>query len=345
MQVSRSHLNPSVSARPLARRRTIVPFLALSGGLVLIIAFSLAHGSVSLTVKELWLAILGQGTDVHTTILWDLRLPRVLAALMVGSSLGLAGALLQGMLRNGLASPFLLGISAGAGLVVVLLVGIGIWQIWVPLGAWAGAVFTAVMVYFLACTRNRLSVERLILSGVAFSTFFGAIQSMLLLLSEDGRIQAALTWLIGSLNGRGWKEVSMVWPIFAIAILLGCLLARQVNILSLGDDLATGLGTSLLRSRLMIGAVATILAAGAVSVAGLVGFVGLIVPHGVRLLVGTDYRLVLPFSALGGALVLATADLIARSGPTELPVGVVTSVLGAPVFIWLLYRRSSGGMV
>ena len=345
MQISRSRLSRTKTEVSLSRQRTFVASLVLLHALALVIVFSLTHGSVPLTRGELWAAALGQGSDIHQTILWDLRLPRVLAALVVGSSLGLAGALLQGMLRNGLASPFLLGISAGAGLVVVLLVGIGIWQIWVPLGAWGGAIFTAIMVYLLACTRNRLSVERLILSGVAFTTFFGAIQSMLLLLSEDGRVQAALTWLIGSLNGRGWREVSVVGPVIAIALLLGCLLARQVNILSLGDDLATGLGTSLLRSRLMIGAVATILAAGAVSIAGLVGFVGLIVPHGVRLLVGTDYRLVLPFSALGGALVLATADLIARLGPTELPVGVVTSIMGAPVFMWLLYRRGHGGAI
>lgn len=342
MQVSRPR-SSQLGKGLFSYQRTLVSFFILLVALALVVVFSLAHGSVTLTRSELWAAVLRQGSAIHQTILWDLRLPRVLAALVVGSSLGLAGALLQGMLRNGLASPFLLGISAGSGLVVILLVGIGIWQIWVPLGAWVGAIITAVLVYVLACSRNQLSVERLILSGVALSTFFGAIQSTLLLMSEDGRVQAALTWLIGSLNGRGWQEVSVAGPMLAIALLLGCLLARQVNILSLGDDLATGLGTSLLRSRLMIGAVATILAAGAVSIAGLVGFVGLIVPHGVRLLVGTDYRLVLPFSALGGVFVLTTADLIARSGPTELPVGVVTSIFGAPVFIWLLYRRSHGG--
>ncbi|MEM8543709.1 MAG: iron ABC transporter permease, partial [Cyanobacteria bacterium P01_H01_bin.119] len=228
---------------------------------------------------------------------------------------------------------------------VVLTVGVGLIQLWVPLGAWLGAVITTSLVYVLARRGNTLSIERLILGGVAFSSFFGAIQSVLLLLSPDGQIQAALNWLIGSLNGRGWTEVRLVGPGVIVILLAGCLLARQVNLLNLGDDLATGLGTSLVRSRCLIGAVATLLAAGAVSVAGLVGFVGLIVPHGVRLLVGTDYRLVLPFSALGGALVLSGADLMARSGPIELPVGVVTALLGAPVFIWLLYRRRAlGGM-
>ncbi|MEM9978533.1 MAG: iron ABC transporter permease, partial [Cyanobacteria bacterium P01_D01_bin.2] len=314
-------------------------------GLALVVFLSLTQGSVALTWPELATAALRQGDRIHQTIFWDLRLPRVLAALIVGSGLGLAGALLQGMLRNALASPFLLGISAGAGLMVVLTVGVGLIQIWVPLGAWSGAMITTFMVYLLARRGTTLSVERMVLAGVAFSSFFGAIQSLLLLQSADGQVQAALNWLIGSLNGRGWTEVKLVGPGILVALVVGCLLARQVNLLSLGDDLATGLGTSLVRSRCLIGAVATLLAAGAVSIAGLVGFVGLIVPHGVRLLVGTDYRLVLPFSALGGALVLSAADLAARIGPVELPVGAVTAVLGAPVFIWLLHRRRATGGV
>ena len=325
------------------RQRVSLAASLLLIGLALMIFLSLANGSVALTWSELVAAALRQGDTVNQTILWDLRLPRVLAALIVGAALGLAGALLQGMLRNGLASPFLLGISAGAGLMVVLVVGVGLLQIWVPLGAWLGAVVTTLLVYLLARTGTTISVERLILGGVAFSSFFGAIQSLMLLMSPDGQIQAALNWLIGSLNGRGWTEVTLVGPGIFVASVAGCLLARQVNLLSLGDDLATGLGTSLLRSRCLIGAVATLLAAGAVSIAGLVGFVGLIVPHGVRLLVGTDYRLVLPFSALGGALVLSGADLVARTGPVELPVGVVTAMVGAPVFIWLLHRRRMQG--
>ncbi|MEM1369349.1 MAG: iron ABC transporter permease [Cyanobacteria bacterium P01_H01_bin.15] len=312
-------------------------------GLAVVLILSLGLGSVPLTLSELTAAALRQGNPIHQTIFWDLRLPRVLAALLVGSALGLAGALLQGMLRNGLASPFLLGISAGAGLMVVLVIGVGLLTIWVPLGAWLGAVVTTLMVYLLARIGGTLSVERLILAGVAFSSFFGAIQSLLLLLSPDGQIQAALNWLVGSLNGRGWTELSLIGPGILAVCMFGCLLGRQVNLLNLGDELATGLGISLMRSRCLIGAVATLLAASAVSIAGLVGFVGLIVPHGVRLLVGTDYRWVLPFSALGGALVLSAADLLARVGPVELPVGVVTAILGAPVFIALLYRRRLQG--
>jgi len=326
----------------LGQRQRMLLALGLLGlGLGLVLLLSLTMGSVALSGSELLAAALGQGDPVHQTIFWELRLPRVLAALIVGAALGMAGALLQGMLRNGLASPFLLGISAGAGLMAVLLVSLGLWQGWVPLGAWLGAIVTTLLVYRLACTGTTISVERLILGGVAFGSLFGAVQSLLLLLSQEDRVQAALIWLIGSLNGRGWQELTVAAPIILVALVGGCTLARQVNLLSLGDELAVGLGTSLMRSRCLIGAVATLLAASAVSVAGLVGFVGLIVPHGVRLLVGTDYRLVLPFSALGGALVLATADLLARSGPVELPVGSVTALLGAPVFIALLARRSA----
>ena len=272
--------------------------------------------------------------------MWDLRVHGELGARIVGCALGMSGGLRRGMLRNGLASPFLLGISSGAGLAAVLIVGLGVWAIWLPLGAWIGAVTAMVIVFVLAKTKGEISVERLILGGVAVSSLFAALQTMLLLMSPDGQVQAALTWLTGSLNGRGWDEVRVVGPSVVMALGLGCLLARQVNLLNLGDDLAVGLGSSLVRSRLLIGATATLLTAGAVSIAGLVGFIGLQVPHGIRLLVGNDYRLVLPFSAIGGALVLCLADLVARSGPIELPVGIVTAILGAPVFMGLLYRRS-----
>ncbi|MBW4680967.1 MAG: iron ABC transporter permease [Microcoleus vaginatus WJT46-NPBG5] len=309
--------------------------------LLLTVAISLSQGAVSLSFAQLWQAMQHQGDPINQTILWDLRLPRTIAALVVGAALGMSGALLQGMLRNGLADPFLLGISAGAGLVAVGLVTLGLFAAWLPLAAWIGAILTTVFVYFIARTKSTgVSVERLILGGVAVSSLFGATQSTMLLLADDGRVQVALNWLIGSLNGRGWSEVRLAGPYILIALVAGCLLARSVNILNLGDDLAVGLGFSLMRSRILIGGVATLLAAGAVSVGGLIGFVGLIVPHGVRLLVGTDYRWVLPLSAVGGALVLTFADMLSRLGAVELPVGAVTALLGSPLFIWLLSRRS-----
>ncbi|NEP12061.1 MAG: iron ABC transporter permease [Symploca sp. SIO2C1] len=321
----------------------VIASLLLCVGLAVTLLVSLTQGAVPLSLAELQQALWHQGSSINQTIVWDLRLPRLIAALMVGSALGLSGALLQGMLRNGLADPFILGISAGAGLVAVAFFTLGLLQSWIPLAAWLGAIATTGIVYLLARSQSGISVERLVLGGVAISSLFGAVQSMLLLLSDDGRIQAALNWLVGSLNGRGWGELAITGPYLAIALVVGCTLARVMNLLQLGDELAVSLGVSLWRSRMLIGAIAALLAASAVSIAGLVGFVGLIVPHGVRLLVGTDYRWVLPISILAGAWIVLLADWLSRLGAIELPVGIVTALLGSPVFVWLLYRRSDEG--
>ena len=323
----------------LFRERNFLNSLILLFLICLVIILSLSKGSIQLSRHEIIQAFLKQGELTNQIIVWELRLPRLLASLLVGSALGVSGALLQGMLRNGLASPYLLGISAGSGLVIVLMISLGLWFSWIPIAAWLGAITTTLTVYLLAKSGGSLSVERLILGGVALSSLFGAIQSMLLLQTEDGRVQAALTWLIGSLNSRGWDEIKLAAPPILFALISASLLSRQLNLLNLGDELSVGLGNSLLRSRCLIGASATLLAASSVSVGGLIGFVGLIVPHAVRFLFGTDYRLILPYSALVGALTLSTADLIARSGNIEFPVGIITSLLGAPIFIGLLYQN------
>tara|TARA_Y100001968_G_scaffold273339_1_gene266015 strand:+ start:421 stop:1440 length:1020 start_codon:yes stop_codon:yes gene_type:complete len=323
----------------LFQHKNIFNAVVLFGLIFLVILLSLSRGSVELSSKDILNAFFRQGDVTNQIIFWELRLPRLIASLLVGSALGMSGALLQGMLRNGLASPYLLGISAGSGLIIVLLISLGLWLSWIPIAAWIGAIITTLIVYSLAKSGSSISVERLILAGVALSSLFGAIQSMLLLQTEDGRVQAALTWLIGSLNSRGWNEINLAGPPIVFALVMGLLLSRQLNLLGLGDELSVGLGNSLFRSRCLIGASATLLAASSVSVGGLIGFVGLIVPHAVRFLFGTDYRVVLPFSALLGAFTLSAADLIARSGSIEIPVGIITSLIGAPIFILLLYRR------
>jgi len=324
----------------IINNRLLLAVAILGIALILTLALSISQGAVSMSLSDIWQALLHKGDPLKQTILWDLRMPRILASMLVGAALGMSGALLQGMLRNSLADPFILGISAGAGLVAIAMIVLQIWTAWIPVAAWAGAILTAIIVIFLGRGQGGIRVEKLILGGVAVSSLLGALQSTLLLLAEDGRVQQALNWLIGSLNGRGWSEVKMAAPYMLVALIAGCLLAKWVNVLALGDDLAVGLGVSLVRSRILIGAVATLLAAGAVSIAGLIGFVGLVVPHGVRLLVGNDYRLCLPLSALGGAWLLTFADLLSRLGAVELPVGAVTALLGSPLFIWLLYRGS-----
>ncbi|MCM1982913.1 FecCD family ABC transporter permease [Lyngbya confervoides] len=301
---------------------------------------ALMFGSIAINPLALMRALMRQGSELHQTVIWDLRLPRLATAVAVGSALGMAGALLQGMLRNDLADPFILGISSGAGLVAIALITLNLFLIWLPLAAWVGALFTSLVVFSLGKTAMGITVERLILAGVAVSAFLGAIQTVLLLFSEDSRLQTALNWLIGSLNGRGWADLIPVLPYILVSLLLGCFLGRLINLLNLGDEMAAGLGVNLGRSRLLIASVAALLAASSVSVAGLIGFIGLVVPHGVRLVVGHDYTWVIPLSAVAGAWVLVLTDSLARLGSVELPVGAITALLGAPTFIVLLYRRS-----
>ena len=301
---------------------------------------SLSKGSVYISIEDIWLAIIKQGEEINQTIIWELRLPRLLASLLVGSSLGMSGALLQGMLKNGLASPYLLGISAGSGLVIVFFISFGLIQSFIPFAAWIGAILTTLIVFVLSKDGNKIVVERLVLGGVAISSLFGAIQATLLLQVEDGRIQAALNWLIGSLNARGWQEINFAALPILMALSIGLFLSRQLNLLSLGDELSMSLGNSLFRSRCLIGAVATLLTACAVSIGGLIGFIGLIVPHFSRLLIGNDFKYILPFSALIGALTLSSADLLSRLGPIEIPVGIVTALVGAPVFMIILYKKT-----
>jgi iron complex transport system permease protein len=327
------------TSRKFDRQPIITSILLLAAifGMLL----SLCQGSVPLTLDEVWQALNHQGLAQHQTIVWDLRLPRILAAALVGSALGMSGGLLQGMLRNSLADPFVLGISAGAGLVAIGCITFSISTLYLPLGAWLGAMGTAAIVYILGYRAGTITVERLLLAGIAISSLFGALQTMLLLLNDESRLQSALNWLVGSLNGRGWSNVQVAAPYVMAGLLAGCGLGRSINLLGLGDELATSLGVSLVRTRIAIGLVASLLAGSAVSVAGLIGFIGLIVPHGIRMLVGNDYRWLLPLSAIGGALVLTLADLLARIGAIEFPVGVVTALFGSPVFIWLLYQRQS----
>ena len=333
--------SPQQSVRPKKLDRHLLITLILGVTLLLGMLLSLCQGSVPLTLAEVWQALSHQGLAQNQTIVWDLRLPRILAAALVGAALGMSGCLLQGMLRNSLADPFVLGISAGAGLVAIGCITFSVSTVYLPLGAWLGAMGTAAIVYILGYRAGTITVERLLLAGIAISSLFGAMQTMMLLLNDESRLQSALNWLVGSLNGRGWSNVEVAAPYVLVGLLAGCTLGRSVNLLSLGDELAMSLGVSLVRTRIAIGLVASLLAGSAVSIAGLIGFIGLIVPHGIRMLVGNDYRWLLPLSAIGGALVLTLADLLARMGSVEFPVGVVTALCGSPVFIWLLYQRQS----
>ncbi|MGN1050522.1 MAG: FecCD family ABC transporter permease [Selenomonadaceae bacterium] len=302
--------------------------------------FSIVAGSVDIPLAEIWQSINGTHGGVHEKIIMNIRLPRTVVAVLVGINLSLSGAILQAVMKNPLADPHIIGISSGAGLAgiaILLMLPDESWLV-TPV-AFLGAMVAAVCIYILAW-KNGIRPVRIILAGVAVSAFLGAGISALMIFYSD-RVHSALMWMVGGLSARSWPHVEMMWPYTLLGVILALIGARSINILQLGDDIAKGLGLRVELTRILLTAVAALLAASAVSVVGLLGFVGLIVPHAARLMVGTDYRFLLPASAILGAAVVTISDTIARVAfsPVELPVGILMAVFGAPFFLFLLRRE------
>lgn len=304
--------------------------------------FSLSIGNAPIPARQLWDAATGHGDPLIRVVLWQIRLPRLLLALLVGGSLGLAGAAMQGLLRNPLVEPGLLGVSAGAGLgaVVAFYSGLGaLFAYSMPLGGIIGA-FVAVLLVCMLAGRDA-SVQNLILAGVAVASVCGAFTSLVLNFSPNPYAGMEIVfWLLGSLADRSLGHVGLAAPLILAggALMLGC--GNALRALSLGEDTARSLGFRTERVRLRIIAGASLAVGAAVSVTGCIGFVGLMVPHILRRFVKSDPGHLLPISALGGALLLLWADLIVRLMPTgqELKVGVVTALVGAPIFLLILIR-------
>jgi iron complex transport system permease protein len=313
-------------------------------GLLLLISsfYSLCVGNAAIPVRQLWAAATGHGDPLIRLVLWEIRLPRLLLALLVGGSLGLAGAAMQGLLRNPLVEPGLLGVSAGAGLgaVAAFYSGLGtLIPYAMPLGGIVGA-FAAVLLVCTLAGRDG-SIQNLILAGVAVASVCGAFTSLVLNFSPNPYAGMEIVfWLLGSLADRGLTHVGLALPLIVVgsAMMLGC--GNALRALSLGEDTARSLGFRTERVRLRVIAGASLAVGAAVSITGCIGFVGLMVPHLLRPFVKGDPGHLLPVSALGGALLLLWADLIVRLLPTgqELKVGVVTALVGAPVFLLLLVR-------
>lgn len=309
--------------------------LACLGALI-----SIMKGSVDISTSEVIASLFTGGSGLHEQILFNIRLPRTLVAMLVGVNLALSGAILQAIMKNPLADPHIIGISSGAGLagIIVLLLMPDYGYLVTPV-AFLGALGAAFLIYILAW-KNGIRPIRIILAGVAVSAFLGAGISALMIIFSD-RVHSALMWMVGGLSARSWPHVAMLYPYTIGGALLAFFAANRLNILQLGDELAKGLGLRVELTRLMLTAIASLLAASAVSVVGLLGFVGLIVPHIARLLVGSDYRYLLPASALLGAAVVTFSDTLARLlfSPIELPVGIIMAALGAPFFLFLLRRE------
>ncbi|HEU4952735.1 MAG TPA: iron ABC transporter permease [Holophagaceae bacterium] len=316
-------------------------WLLLTALLLGLLVASLAVGELRLSLAQIWAGLRGTDELAHTVI-WNLRLPRALVAVAVGAGLAASGVVMQALFRNPLASPDLLGVSSGGalGAVIALSFGFGAENlVAVPLCALAGAFLAVALVLMLA--RQGAGMERLLLSGVALATLLGAGTSFVLSLHADQfrRSIAMVFWMLGGLEDRTWEHVAMAVP----GVFLGCLLllplGRPMDLLALGEGGAQSLGVDVKRLRWKLIALSTLLTALATAVAGLIGFVGLVVPHLLRLLVGPGHRRLLPLSMLGGASFLLACDLATRFAPGELRVGVVSAVVGGPFFLWLLRRR------
>jgi len=309
------------------------------GLLVLSLFLSIAFGSTKFTLPELFHFIFVDTEAVKHKIIMKIRMPRSLTAGLVGSCLAMAGCLLQGIMRNPLASPNIIGVSSGAGLsaVVIFILFPELYYLVTPI-AFIGAFITTLVVYTLAW-KGSSNPLRLILSGIAVSSFLSAGSNTLMIFYPD-RIQNVIGFMVGSLSAVTWQDVNGLWPYTLGGFVLANLLADQLNILLLGDETAVSLGVKVERVRLVFILIASLLAAAAVSVVGLLGFVGLIVPHLARLIIGNNARFLIPGSAILGAIIVMLCDLIGRTiiRPLELPVGVIMSLLGAPFFLYLLRK-------
>ncbi|WEK54050.1 MAG: iron ABC transporter permease [Candidatus Cohnella colombiensis] len=320
------------------RRRWVIiatPILLLLASL-----YGLVAGSVSISVSEVWNALTVSDQPLYRQIIFDLRLPRVLLGILVGACLATAGALLQGVMRNPLADPGIIGVSAGGGVAAILImVVLPQFGYLLPVASFLGAFITSLLIYILAWDKGATPVK-IILAGVAVNALLGAVTNGLMNFYSD-RVQAVLPWLAGGLNGRSWSHLEFMAPYAIIGLLLSLFAIKPANLLLLGDDVAQLLGQKVELQRLLIIVLASLLAGAAVSVAGLVGFVGLVVPHAVRLLIGEDYRFLLPVSMVAGGALVVFADTIARSwfDPIELPVGILLACIGAPFFLFLLKKR------
>ncbi len=304
------------------------------------IVLSVGVGAASIPILQVLQILITPTANMADQIVWNLRLPRALTGAMVGADLAVSGAILQGVMRNPLADPHIIGISSGAGIMgMFVLVVVPSWMYLITPVAFIGAMTAAVLIYILAW-KNGIKPVRIILAGVAVSAFLSACISGILIFYSD-RVHGALMWMAGGLAARSWDDATMMVPYTVAGISLALWGSYFLNMLQLGDDMARSLGVNIERTRVCLTAVAALLAASAVSVAGLLGFVGLIVPHMVRLLIGTDYRYIIPGSVLLGAAVVTLSDTVARIvfAPIELPVGLIMACMGAPFFLFLLRRE------
>jgi len=322
---------------------------ALCGVLAMLAVVSLGTGSATIAPGRV-LSLLADGwagveSGPEAVIVRQLRPPRLVLAIVVGAALSLSGAVMQGFFQNPMADPYIVGVSAGAalGASAALSQSIDFWALGVhstSVFAFGGALGVTFLVYGISVRAGRVPVSVLLLTGVAVGSMAAALTSVLLIMSE-GHLHRIVYWLLGSFASRRWEHVHMIWPFALVGAVVVHLFARDLNLILQGEENAQHLGVNVERVKRVLLVATALLTAAAVAVSGIIGFVGLIVPHVMRMVVGPDHRRLFPASVLGGAILMVAADILARSAfaPTEIPVGVITSLLGCPFFLFLLSRR------
>ncbi len=310
--------------------------------LLILLVLLTTVGSVNLSFGEIISALINDDNKMVTTIVYKMRLPRNILAVLVGANLAVSGVLLQSVMKNPLADPGITGVSTGASVaaIIILLVAPQFTNI-LPIAAFIGGAI-ACMLVFLMAYKNGLKPGSIVLAGVAINTILGGVISYLSTMYSD-RIQSAMLWLNGSLATKTWADVEMLFIYSIVGLIVSLLLIRSANVLQLGDDAATNLGFNVNLTRLLISVVAVFLAATSTAVVGVISFVGLIVPHISRMIMGSDHKFTIPFSIILGSMVLLVADTLGRTigGAVEIPVGVIMSIVGGPFFLYLLRKRGN----
>lgn len=330
-------------AWPVTLRLIVLAVLAAAS-----IVIAIRLGAVSLSTAAVLDALRGVGDESTLTIVRELRLPRALQAALAGAALAVSGATFQALLRNPLAEPYILGVSSGAavGAVITVVTGWSVRFIWsLPIAAFAGAVVSMLLVFRIAFSVGRaLDTRVLLLAGVVVSAFLVAITWLILTFADTDSVRSAVFWMMGSHANASWRSVGILLSCLVPAFVILFAQARALNLLAIGEATAAYLGASVETTKLIAFGTATLLTAASVAVSGTIGFVGLVVPHAIRLIWGGDNRALLPCAALAGAAFLVAADTLSRSlaGANELPVGIVTALVGVPCFIWLLRRPTAG---
>tara|TARA_B110000046_G_C13013273_1_gene407636 strand:+ start:435 stop:1472 length:1038 start_codon:yes stop_codon:yes gene_type:complete len=334
------------------RKAIVIPFLIII--LLITSLFSVGMGALSISINQIIAIIvnpIGLDTGIHfepiqEAVFWSIRLPRIVAAILIGGALAISGACMQGLFRNPLADPGLIGISSGASLsasiVIVLGLSVGFMgQYFLSTMAFLGAAVVAIIVYNISKTSGKTVVATMLLAGIAFTALAEAGRGYLSLISSESELRSVTFWMLGSLGGANWNSIFVLLPFIMLPTLFILGLGKRLNAFALGEYDAAYMGVNVARLKTQIILFTTMAVGASVAVSGLIGFVGLIVPHTLRMAIGPDHKLLLPSSILLGAILLVVADLLCRTiiAPIEIPIGIITAALGAPLFISILIRE------